>query len=258
MTDVMQSLIGSTVYDAHGEKIGDVTQIYLDDNTGAPTWVATSTGMFHGDALVPLAGSSHDPAAHTLGVPVTKESVKSAPHVESGGHISRDAEQKLFAHYGLDPNRSGQMGRGRYRTADDRQGRGVADDAIVRSEERLNVRTEPEEVGKARLRKYVVTEDQSVTVPVQHEEVHVEREPITDPSAVRRADIGEAEQEVTLHEDRVRVDKQSVPVEQVRLAVDEVEDERTVSDTVRKERIEAEGVDTEETRRRGLRDDRRQ
>ncbi|MGY2063880.1 PRC-barrel domain-containing protein, partial [Nocardia gipuzkoensis] len=31
--------MGSTVYDAQGEKIGDVTQVYLDDRTGAPSWV---------------------------------------------------------------------------------------------------------------------------------------------------------------------------------------------------------------------------
>ncbi len=241
MSDVMQSLMGSAVYDAQGEKIGDVTQVYLDDRTGAPSWVATSTGMFHGDALVPLAGAAHDPSKHILGVPVSKETVKTAPHVEHDGHITPEGEQRLFAHYGIDPNRSSQTGFGRYRTEGDQ--RIPADDTMVRSEERLNVRTESQEAGTARLRKYVVTEDQSVTVPVQHEEVHIEREPITDPSAVRNAEIGEAEQEVTLHEDRVVVNKQAVPVERVRLAVDEVEDERTVSDTVRKEKFEAEGVE---------------
>ncbi|MCM6774153.1 PRC and DUF2382 domain-containing protein [Nocardia sp. CDC159] len=241
MSNVMQDLIGSTVYDAQGEKIGDVTQVYLDDRTGAPSWVATSTGMFHGDALIPLTGASHDPGKHILGVPVSKERVKSAPQVAHDGHISPEGEQQLFAHYGLDANRASQTGFGRYRTDNDQ--RRAADDALVRSEERLNVRTESEEVGKARLRKYVVTEEQSVTVPVEHEEVRIEREPITDPSAVRNAEIGEAEQEVTLHADRVKVNKQAVPVEKVRLAVDEVEDERTVSDTVRKERFETEGVD---------------
>ncbi|MGV9677502.1 DUF2382 domain-containing protein [Nocardia sp. NPDC003482] len=250
MADVMQSLMASTVYDTQGEKVGEVTQVYLDDRTGAPSWVSAKTGLMHGDALVPLTGANLDTDRHTLSVPVSKDKVKSAPHVEQDGHISPEGEQQLFAHYGIDPSRASQTGYGRYRTEGDR--RSPADDSMVRSEEHLDVHTESQEVGKARLRKYVVTENEQVNVPVQHEEVHIEREPIRDPKAVRDADFGEAEQEVTLHEDRVVVDKEAVPVERVRLAVDEVEDQQTVSDTVRKERFETEGLDTE---RRG--DDRR-
>ena len=77
---------------------------------------------------------------------------------------------------------------------DDVQGRAVGrdtsgpttDEAMTRSEERLNVGTRTEEVGRARLRKYVVTENVTETVPVSHEEVRVSREPITD------ANIGNA------------------------------------------------------------------
>ncbi|QGN58881.1 YsnF/AvaK domain-containing protein [Nostocoides sp. HKS02] len=56
----------------------------------------------------------------------------------------------------------------------------TTDDAMTRSKERLNVGTASQEVGRARLRKYVVTEQQSVSVPVTREEVRVEREPITE------------------------------------------------------------------------------
>jgi len=58
-------------------------------------------------------------------------------------------------------------------------GRG-GDDAMTRSEERLNVDTRTEQTGRARLRKYVVTEQQQMTVPVSREEVRLEREPVTD------------------------------------------------------------------------------
>ncbi|MEU4311594.1 PRC and DUF2382 domain-containing protein [Nocardia sp. NPDC024068] len=121
-------------------------------------------------------------------------------------------------------------------------------DSLVRSEEHLNIGTEEHVVGRARLRKYVVTEEQTITVPVMHEEVHIEREPITDPSSVT-PHFGEEEQEVTLHAERVTVSKESVPVERVRLAVDEVADEETISDTVRKERIDIEGIDRDDRRR---------
>ncbi|MBF6128625.1 PRC and DUF2382 domain-containing protein [Nocardia brasiliensis] len=247
MTGMLEELIGSAVLDQGGDKIGKVKRVYVDNTSGSPTWVAVSTGMFSDDSLVPLAGAElrHDP--ETLQVRVEKSEVKSAPHLDHDGLISAESERELFAHYHIDPNRAGwdmggkQQMRGGMRP-DEAAG-------LVRSEERLAVGKETEEAGTARLHKYVVTEEQSVTVPTTHEEVRIEREPITDPSAVGRADIGEQEREVTLHEERVTVNKETVPVERVRLAVDQVEDSETVSGTVRKERIEAEGVDKDRQRR---------
>ena len=121
---------------------------------------------------------------------------------------------------------------------------------MTRSEERLNVGTERQAAGRARLRKYVVTENVTQTVPVQREEVRLEREPITEGNrgeALRGPDISEAEHEVVLHEERPVVDKEAVPVERVKLDTETVTDEVTVDEQVRKERIETDGV--EDTRR---------
>jgi uncharacterized protein (TIGR02271 family) len=118
------------------------------------------------------------------------------------------------------------------------------DDAMTRSEEELHVGTERRESGRARLRKYVVTEEVQTTVPVRHEEVHVEREPITEGNAdeaMSGPDIAEREHEVTLHAEEPVVEKRAVPKERVRLEKDTITEERQVSDEVRKERIEAEG-----------------
>ena len=115
------------------------------------------------------------------------------------------------------------------------------DDAMTRSEERLNVGTQSVQTGKARLRKYIVTEQQHVTVPVTHEEVRLEREPITDANAgdaLRGADLSEEQAEVTLNEERVVVDKETVPVERVRLEKDVVTENQDVTEDVRKEQIE--------------------
>jgi uncharacterized protein (TIGR02271 family) len=106
------------------------------------------------------------------------------------------------------------------------------------------VGTAQRERGRARLRKYVVTEEVQQTVPVQREEVRIEREPITDPNvddATSGPDISDEEHEVTLHEEEPVVEKRTVPKERVRLEKDTVTDERTVSEEVRKEQIEAEG-----------------
>ena len=120
----------------------------------------------------------------------------------------------------------------------------TTDDAMTRSEEELRVGTAERESGRARLRKYVVTEEVQQTVPVRREEVRVEREPITDGNvdqAVDGPEISEEEHEVVLHEEEPVVEKRTVPKERVRMEKDSRTDDVEVSEEVRKERIDAEG-----------------
>jgi uncharacterized protein (TIGR02271 family) len=137
---------------------------------------------------------------------------------------------------------------------DDAEGRTVGhdtsgpttDNAMTRSEERLNVGTQRTEAGRARLRKFVVTENVTQTVPVSREEVRLEREPITDANVGNAMDgpaISEEEHEVVLEAERPVVEKEAVPVERVRLDKETVTDHETVSDSVRKEQIEMEGAE---------------
>src|SRR3954451_13860969 len=121
----------------------------------------------------------------------------------------------------------------------------TTDDAMTLSEERVNVGTQQVEPGRARLRKYVVTENVTETVPVSHEEVRVQREPITDAnvgSALDGPAISEEEHEVTLHAERPVVEKEAVPVERVRLDTETVTEQQQVSETVRKEQVDTDGV----------------
>ncbi|WP_163164195.1 PRC and DUF2382 domain-containing protein [Arthrobacter sp. Alg241-R88] len=129
----------------------------------------------------------------------------------------------------------------------------TTDDAMTRSEEQLRVGTEREAAGRARLRKYVTTENVTKTVPVQREEVRLEREPITDANrgaALDGPDISEEEHEVVLHEERPVVQKEAVPVERVRLDKDVVQEDVTVNEEVRKEHIEADGHGVDRDQRR--------
>jgi uncharacterized protein (TIGR02271 family) len=121
------------------------------------------------------------------------------------------------------------------------------DKAMTRSEEQLRVGTENVAAGRARLRKYVVTENVTKTVPVSHEEVRVEREPITDANAGAALDgpaISEEEHEVTLYAERPVVQKEAVPVERVRMDTETVSEQAQVSEDVRKEQIEVDGDGT--------------
>jgi uncharacterized protein (TIGR02271 family) len=266
---------GMEAVDSDGDKIGKIEDIYLDRQSGEPEWVAIKGGLFGSKtSFAPISDASASGDAVRL--PYSKEQVKDAPKVEADGELSPQEEQELYAHYGRsdygDWNESsedrteGFMGRDdrfdRDRSRDrdrDVSGRGSFDDrppvgedtsgpetdnAMTRSEEELRVGKEQRETGRARLRKYVVTENVQQTVPVEREELRVEREPITDANrdaAMSGGDLTEEEHEVTLHAEEPVVEKRAVPKERVRLDKETVTDERTVDEEVRKERIDAEG-----------------
>jgi len=269
-------LDGVTVHDSDGGKIGKVTDVYLDEQTSKPEWAAVKTGMFGGHvSLVPLANASFDGEA--LKVPYSKDQVKNAPHQDPAQELSPAQEAEIFEHYGVpyggetvtaQPGGQGKQesaqtgGKGKQESGQQESGKQEAgqrggpgqdtsgpntDKAMTRSEERLHVGTEQTHGGTARLRKYVVSEDVTKTVPVRHEEVRVEREPITDANrgeAMSGGELTEEEHEVTLHAEKPVVEKETVPVERVRLGTETVTEEQTVNETVRKEQIEESTGDT--------------
>jgi len=256
----VRELIGSQLVDSSDAKVGKVGQIYLDDQTGQPEWATVNTGLFgSSESFVPLAKA--DVRGDKICVPYTKDQIKDAPNVSSGdgGHLDQSEERNLYQHYGLNytENRSDSglpdSGTGRTTdrgTTDTSRGAGHdtsgpnTDDAMTRSEEQLRAGTETVSAGKARLRKWVETEEQNVSVPVKKEKARLETEPITDAnrgSALDGPAISEEEHEVTLTEERPVVAKEAVPVERVKLTKDTEQREEQVSEEVRKERIDAEG-----------------
>jgi uncharacterized protein (TIGR02271 family) len=258
-TDTISRVIGQDVYDDDGNKIGSVSEVYLDDATGQPEWVTVRTGLFGTkESFVPIRDA--ELTDEGLRVPVDKDRVKDAPQIDSDTHLSPQEEQELYRYYGMGGGWAAGTGAGTGADTDAGTGSGTVgrdvsgpttDDAMTRSEERLSVGTRAEEVGRARLRKYVVTENVTETVPVTHEEVRVEWEPITDANIGAAMDgpaISEEEHEVTLHAERPVVEKEAVPVERVRLGTETVTDQETVSADVRKEQIEVDGPDDQRSR----------
>ena len=143
------------------------------------------------------------------------------------------------------------------RPADDLAGRPdlAADggaETMTLSEEELHVRVERRESGRARLHKYVETEEQQQTVPLRHEEVRLIREPITDENrgdVLADPELSESERVVILHEERPVLEKTVEAKERVRLAVEEQTEQQTVRGTVRKEHIKLEdGGDVDRNR----------
>ena len=269
---------GKVVSD-RGEKVGGIGQIYLDDQTGEPEWVTVKTGLFGtAESFAPLQAARVD--GDDLVVAYDKDTIKAAPRVDADGSLSPEEEEALYRHYGLSES-TGTVDSSESRSDRDQAsgGNGVGDvpsdlddpsevgdhrpdqsdrtvghdrsgpttdDAMTRSEERLQVGTRERETGRARLRKYVVTEQVSQTVPVRKEQVRVVPEPITDANrgpATSGPAISEEEHEVVLHGEVAVTEKEAVPVERVRLDKATVTEQQTVSADVRKEQIELDQLD---------------
>ena len=249
---------GLRAVDPQGSKIGSVGQVYVDDETGRPSWVTVNTGLFGmRENFVPLRGARID--GDDLVLPFDKDVVKDSPDIADASHLDTDEEQSLYAYYERYLVNGGGRDTGYETTTTDRdldtvsgradtvRGEGYdtsgpnTDEAMTRSEEELRVGTEKFADGRARLRKYVVTEQQTVQVPVTREEVRIDREPITDANrgdALSGAEITEEEHEVVLHEERPVVTTEAVPVERVRLGTETITDQESVTGEVRKEQVE--------------------
>lgn len=294
----IKDLFNATAYDNNGEKLGDVNEVFVDDQSGQPTFVEVNHGLFGmNSSPVPLRG--HDFSGDDLKLGFSKDRIKDAPEFDSDKPLTPEAQSDIFKHYGLesahdvtdykdsnlDSKRDVQAGADKDHNltagagaagagvagahADEKKAdthttdaaaterkAGVADDAaaartnndgeLIRSEEQLNVNKERVATGEARLRKYVVTDTETVEVPVEREEVRVERTPINaeDAKNYNGAISGDSEEaSVTLHEERVNVNKETVPVEKINLKKDTVRDTETHTEELRKEQIDTDGVD---------------
>lgn len=272
-------LYDGTIVDEAGEKLGGVGQIYLDDQTDRPTWATVKTGLFGTrETFVPLQGATG--RGEDICVPYTKDFVKDAPNLDADGHLSPEEEAELYRYYGLGDGRGGRdehagrqerveegdarpgaagvgaagIGAEATHRHDDRDhvhaGQAEEADSVVRREEELHVGTERVATGQVRLRKHVVTEQKTVTVPVQREEYTIEREPIREGETGGR--IGDDDGAVvTLHEERPVVEKETVAKECIGLGKEVHTDEQQVTETVAKEQVE---VERDGERRGGVED----
>ncbi|MFC9691749.1 DUF2382 domain-containing protein [Kribbella sp. NPDC056951] len=228
----IEQVVGETAYDATGDKVGSVGTLYASDTSGRPEWVTVNTGMFGTKhSFVPLDGAHVEKDG--LHLATSKSKIKDAPRIDSNGHLSAQEASELYRYYGMQLPQMAQE----------------QDGSMVRHEERLRAGTETVETGRVSLHKHVVTEEQQVTVPVSHEEVHVVREPMADGELGRAGELGDDDREVVLHEERPVVGKETVAVERVGLETETVRGEENVTETIRKEQVEVEGLDDDGTGR---------
>src|SRR5918911_82694 len=202
---------GRDLVDRHGDKVGTVEELYVDELTDEPEWAAVRTDLL-GQKLSFVPIQDAEPSGGQVRVPFDKDQVKDAPRIEPEEELTPQEEATLYAHYGMTYL---ERGSDRRRQEAPRAPVGheqsvrASDDAMTRSEEELRVGREP------------ITED------------NVDQ-------ALSGPEIAEQEHEVVLHEEVPVVEKRVVPKERIRLRKETVTEEAEISEEVRKEQIEAE------------------
>lgn len=232
-TDV-SAWTGLPVADRDQVSFGTVADVYLGRGSGEPEFVLVDVGGGR-SAVVPLTDA--ELRRGTLFLAVAAEQVAAAPPADGDAELTPDREAELYAFYGhappaLPPDMSATAQLGSDPSSETTE--------MTRSEEQLVVGTEARATERVVVRKRVVTEEVTVTIPLRREELVVEREPIEPGSAAAPADaqIVEAEFDFLLLAEQPVIEKRIVPVEQVRLRKDVIVEEEIVSDQVRKERID--------------------
>ncbi|WP_165958947.1 PRC and DUF2382 domain-containing protein [Actinomadura sp. KC345] len=318
----VRELMGTSVTDTNGAKVGTIKQVYLNDDSGAPEWVTVHTGWFGmRESFVPLSGARKN--QDMLQVPYDKETIKGAPNVDADEHLSHAQIVDLYRHYGVRPPggrrteetgtstetsgdrrttgeegragtgttgpqetsgkaaaagaagtaggaagaagmavrpEKGEKGKKQMPAQSARAGAESAPTEITRSEERMRINTERHETGRVHVHKWIETEMVERTIPVSHEEIKIDREPIADGRPSAEVSVSEEDLEIILYEERPIIAKEAIPVERVRIRTEQVQDEQTVRGELRKERVEVTRDDEMTTERgrtgRGERGDR--
>lgn len=248
--DQVRSWFGRTVVDSGGAPIGTIADIYLSRDGEEPVWAHVDVGQFGAAMrLVPLAAATD--AGDDVSVSHPRAIIVAAPDLHPGDELSDDDERELSRYYGLERAETGSAETGRAesgRAEDGTDGDPGAPRApeVVRSEEELHVGTERRPARTVRMRKEVVTDYVTKTIPVRREQLRLVEEPATDEGLerARASQQPESQQpesqqpELTLHEEQPVVETRVVPTERVRLGTHTVAGEAEVSDEVRKERVE--------------------
>ena len=261
---------GANVLSGDGEKIGSIGQVFVDNEAGQPSWVTVRTGLFGmSESFVPLEGARLE--GNDIVVPYNKNQVKDAPRIDADRPLEPAEEDRLYQHYRMDSGRTytdadtadaasatrqdaSGTERAETRDATGTAGYGTATpttDAATPPTTRQDTtgidRAENRDAtGRGRLRKYVTTETVTRTVPVQREEVRIEREPIAEEDRDEVSNRPASDDEVILHEERVIVTKETVPVERVRIVTETVADEVTIREKVHKEHFDGESSEGSE------------
>jgi uncharacterized protein (TIGR02271 family) len=271
-TAIEDRFAGYTVYDQHYEKIGNVDDLFVDEND-QPEYIGVKMGFLGmSSTLIPMDVVRVNDQRQLVEVAADKDYVKDGPTFDDDKEITPEFEQQVYSYYGLQradstaergaydsyhrEENTGTAGPGMVMGDVDRErgefhehppaeegvgepGSDLSDEdelRVQRTEEELRAGTREREAGAVNVRKRVRTDREQMEVPTRREEVSVERVPVD--SETSGTGIGDDEVRVPVTEEEVVVEKRPVAKEEIRIRKDVVEDTEVVEEDVRREEVE--------------------
>ena len=257
---VLRGWGGQDLVDRDGVKAGSIVDLYIDEQTEQPTWGLVRTGLLGSrQTLVPLDQATVPLAVMVSGagsvqVPFESAAILDAPSVAVGEKIPEATAIALRRYYGLGdpaapaagdqgPSDTESLDAGAAATAAETMAAMTSastepSGTMIRSEEELRVRLR-RRARRVRIKRYVVTDYVTTTIPVRREELRLEEALVDEASRTAPPALpGGDSWEMVLHQEEPVVSKQVVARERVRLRVQTVTEQRRISGEVRKERIE--------------------
>jgi len=159
--DTAMSWRGRAVHDRDGEKLGTISDLYLDAEQ-RPAWAGVKRGLLRPTStIVPLAGATVED--DDLRIPHDKARFDDAPDVDPDVELTEEQERILHEHYGREwAPPSGEE----------------TDVAMTRSEEEVEFTTRPvQRAERVRIKKVLIEDEETRTVPVRREVIQLETEP---------------------------------------------------------------------------------
>lgn len=241
----LQSARGADVIDAQGEKVGELEDIYYDDDSGQPEWIGVKSGMINKTKhLVPLEGARQADGSVRIAYP--KDRVEDTPEIDEE-HISPATEAELYRIYGLQApvgyEAQGQPGRaGEARNEPMAERSADTDEAgVTLHEEQARIGKQRRPAGTARLRKWVETDTVTEDVALQQDRAEVRREPVNE--AAPGAELREESVEMELGREEPIVEKETRATERVALDRETDTEHEEVSTRIGREHAEVEQDD---------------
>jgi uncharacterized protein (TIGR02271 family) len=256
---VLRGWGGHDLVDRDGVKAGSIVDLYVDEQTGQPTWGLVRTGLLGSrQTLVPLDQATVPLAvmvsgAGSIQVPLESAAILDAPSVAVGEEISEATAMALRRYYGLGDRAApaeGDHGPSDTESLDAGAALPAAkttaamtsastepSGTMIRSEEELRVRVR-RRARRVRVKRYVVTDYVTTTIPVRREELRLEEALVDQASRTAPPALPGDSWEMVLHQEEPVVSRQVVARERIRLHVQTVTEHRRISGEVRKERIE--------------------
>jgi len=233
--------VGHVAYGYGGDKIGTVRDALVEPDSGRIRYLLVDVGGWFSskEVLVPVGHARIDEQGVYFDN-LTKDQVKEMSEYREGEMYSSDSmdrDERVLRGMSTDTVNTS-VSETELTDRTDYQRRAYqTPDRLQLLEERLVVNKDRFKAGSVQIGKRVETHQESVNVPLQREEVVIERHAVSDARPVEGVVLGEGTQtmNVDLEAERANVTKQAYVTEEISVGKRAVTETQTVTDTVGRE-----------------------